>query len=78
MSQSDAEIVAAVDTELRRCDARSAIYREAMIDVLRFRLRGVAIPRRYRPGTVELDADAAGNERGHALWRKLLESGGLR
>jgi hypothetical protein len=77
MSQTDAEISAAVDAELKPGDARSAVYREAMIDVLRFRLRNVAIPRRYPTGTVEADAAFSGNERGHALWRKLLEAGEL-
>lgn len=72
MSQTDAEIVVAVDVELRRGDPRSSVYREAMIDVLRFRLRGVEIPLRYRPGTVEADAAFSGNDRGHVLWRKLM------
>ena len=75
MIQTDAEIVAAVDAELRPGDARSAIYRQALIDVLRYKLRAVAVPRCYVPGSVEFDAYYSGNERGWVLWRKLLESG---
>jgi hypothetical protein len=68
---SEAQILAAVDKEIKRGAARSAVYRQAMIDVLRYRFWGVAIPHRYTPGTVEADAYFAGNERGHLLWREL-------
>ena len=77
MIQTDAEILAAVAEELKHADARSGVYRDGMADVLRYRVRGVAIPRRYRPGTIECDAYYAGNSHGHALWRKLLESGAV-
>jgi len=72
-AEADVEILAAVAEELKRGDARSAVYQQGMADVLRYRLRGVTIPRRYRAGTVEFDAYYAGNERGHVLWGKLRE-----
>jgi hypothetical protein len=71
MIQTDAEILAAVAEELKHADARSDVYKEGMADVLRYRVHGVAIPPRYRPGTIECDAYYAGNSHGHALWRKL-------
>jgi len=74
MIQTDAEILAAVAEELKHADARSGVYRDGMADVLRYRVRGVPIPARYRSGTVEHDAYFAGNWHGHVLWRKLRES----
>lgn len=71
---AEARIQAAVADELRIGDARSDTYREGMVDVLRLRVLQIPIPRRYRPGTVEFDAYYAGNDRGHALWRKMQAS----
>ena len=66
------EIAAAVDAELRGGDMRSGIYRQAMIDVLAYRVNGTPMSSPYsRPGTVEFDAYLAGVERGNALYRKL-------
>jgi hypothetical protein len=73
MIRTDAEISAAVDAELHPGDARSAVYRQGIINVLRFRIQGVKIPCSYRLETVEADAYFSGNERGHVLWRKLRE-----
>lgn len=70
---SEAQIQAAVSGELRFGDARSAVYRQGMVDVLRYRAQGVPIPRAHRPGTVEFDAYHAGNARGWILWNKLRE-----
>jgi hypothetical protein len=72
---SEAEILAAVAEEIKRGDARSLEYQRGMAAVLRYRARGVRIPCPYRLGTAEADAYFSGNERGHALWRKMRESG---
>jgi hypothetical protein len=58
-----------VDDELSKGDPRSMEYRQGVIDVIRFRLGGTPIPRRYPAGTAQADAHFAGMERGHALWR---------
>ncbi len=68
-------IEAAVNAELRVGDRRSAVYRQAMIDVLQFRLNGVPMSAPYGPGTVEFDARMAGIDRGHLLYRKLQGKG---
>ena len=74
---TEARIQGAVSEELRIGDARSTVYRQGLVDVLRFRFQCIPIPVRYRPGTVEFDAYHAGNERGWILWRKLSEGGAL-
>jgi hypothetical protein len=72
---TEACIQAAVTEELRIGDARSAIYRQGLVDVLRLRLQRIPIPARYRPGTVEYDAYFSGNDRGHVLWHKMRDTG---
>jgi len=70
-SMTEREIAVAVDEELRHGDKRSPVYRQAMVDVLRFKFHGMPLPTPYRPGSVEFDAYYAGNERGHQLYRQL-------
>jgi hypothetical protein len=60
-----------VDAELAPGGPRSSEYRLGMVDVLRYRLEGTRIPKRFELGTVQADAYYAGNERGHAYWRSL-------
>jgi hypothetical protein len=64
------QIQALVDGELRHGDKRSAVYRAAMLDILDFKMNGTPLPQPYRLGSTEFDAYCAGNERGHALYRK--------
>ena len=50
---------------------RSLEYRRGMIDVLKSLMCRTAHTIPYQSGTAAFDAYVAGNERGHALWRKL-------
>lgn len=59
-----------VDAELASGSPRSIEYRIGMLDVLRYRLEGIRIPKLYELGTAQSDAYFAGNERGHVLWRQ--------
>jgi hypothetical protein len=61
-----------VDCLLSKGAPRSAVYREGMLSVFRFRRTGRAIPHPYEMGTVEADAYYAGVERGHYEWAKVL------
>ena len=60
-----------VDAELAKGSARSREYRNGMLDVLNYRMRGVKIHVPHKEGTASADAYFAGNIRGHALWRTL-------
>lgn len=60
-----------ITAELAIGTPRSQEYREGMLDALNFRMRQRRIQARYKAGTAGFDAYFAGNERGHALWRRL-------
>jgi len=60
-----------VDAELAKGSPRSHEYRNGMLDVLNYRMRGVKIHVPHKEGTAAADAYFAGNVRGHALWRTL-------
>lgn len=65
------QVLAPVDTELARGDARSREYRLGMLDAYALhQLRTQIPPQRYALGTAAADAYYAGVERGHALWRR--------
>lgn len=61
-----------VDCVLENGTPRSAVYREGVLAVFRFRRTGRIIPHPYEMGTVEADAYYAGVERGHYEWSKVL------
>lgn len=64
-------VITPVDAELARGGSRSSEYRNGMLDAYAFRELRVAVPPlRYKLGTAPADAYFAGNERGHALWRR--------
>lgn len=53
-------------------DARSAVFRQGMIDFLKRRIENLDIASPYREGTVESDAYIAGSNRGMNEWRYAL------
>lgn len=61
------------DQVLARGTRRSIEYRQGMLDVLRFRLLRQPIQCPYREGTPQFDAYFAGNDRGHAVYRAMLQ-----
>jgi len=66
-------VIDPVDKDLAIGDPRSTEYRNGMLDAYAHRELRIPIPRplRYKLGTSQADAYFAGNERGHALWRRL-------
>jgi len=67
----DVVSVRLVDCLLAKGTLRSAVYREGVLAVFRFRRTGRVIPHPYEMGTVEADAYYAGIERGHHEWAKV-------
>ena len=62
-----------VDKALSVGDRRSAEYRRGMLDVLRYRLEGAPILCPFSEGSAQFDAYFAGNDRGHCVWRAMVE-----
>lgn len=57
-------------------DARSAVFRQGMIDLLKCRIENIDIDSPYRNGTVENDAYTLGRNRGMNEWRYALHISG--
>ena len=60
------------DAILENGDHHSAVFREGLIAVLKYRVEGCPVQTPYAAGTVEFDAFFAGKGRGYNEWRNAL------